>query len=97
MFFNPKVKFMQLEFRREKKEGRYVSEPAPFGINYDKVDSFGDGVLKLDNGESIYVEQDYDQINAILESKIKEYEAYQKKVREIDRAGMEPDGPVEEV
>ncbi len=90
MYFNPKVKFTQLTFRREKREGRYISEPEPLGINYDKIDMFGDGVLKLDNGESIYVEQDYDQINAILEAKIKEAETYQAALKEADRTGLPP-------
>lgn len=96
MIFNEKVRFTQVEFRREKKEGRMVAEPVPFYINITKIDGFGDGVLRLDSGDVIYVEQDADQINAIIEAKLEEQEAYSKMLREIDRVGIEPtEGEVE--
>lgn len=95
MIFNPKVTFTKVSFRREQTEGAYISEGDRYSINAGKIDSFSSGLLFLDNGETVLVEEDWDQIDNILKKKLAEEEAYQAMLRDIQRLGVEP--PQEEV
>jgi hypothetical protein len=87
---DPKVTFTKVNFRRESKEGFYISEADRYSVNAGKIESFGPGILHLDNGEVVYVEEDWDQINNILNLKLAEEEAYNQNMRDIDKMGIEP-------
>lgn len=91
MFFDPKVTFNEVSVRRENKEGRYLPESTLFSINFDKIDSYSSGVLKLGNGEVITVEEDHDTIRAIMQAKLEEHAKYEQRFRLAEKLGVDPE------
>lgn len=90
MIYNPRILVNQVVFRRDKREGRLLPEVEPTWIPMDNITNFKDGAIEFAGGLEIYVEEDNEQINNLIEVKLHELEEYNQMMRNIERMGIEP-------
>lgn len=88
MHFNSKVCFDRVVFERDAQTGYYKHLSKPWDINFEKVESYSHGELRLDDGEVVLVEQDYEQIKKLIDDKLKEQEVYSAHLRMQESNGV---------
>lgn len=88
MHFNPKVAFTKIIMPRDPQTGIRKHQGVPWDINFEKIESYTHGEIRLDDGEVIYVEEDYEQIKKIIDDKIAEHERYNTNLRLQENNGM---------
>lgn len=94
LYFNPEITINQIIFKREPLEGRWLSRSEPLVLSYDSIRSYGPGQITLDNGETIFCEEDTDQIYKLKDDKLQELARYEARMKELDRLGIGPDTEV---
>jgi uncharacterized protein YlzI (FlbEa/FlbD family) len=86
MIFTEEVTFTSVDFVRNK-EGVYVHKGQPLHIRFGKIESFGDGRIDLDNGNTMLVEEDAETIAKKIREKREEKDKYEGWLRDNERAG----------
>lgn len=88
MHVNKEIKLTMVDFERTK-EGVYAHKGKVLFMAYEKIESFGDGHIDLDNGNTLLVEEDAETILALLDKKRAEVATMEKMTRAEDRLGMD--------
>ena len=88
MHFNIEATFTRVDFRRDEKTGVWKHHGSKWSIDHEDVNAWQSGQLTLANGETVIVEEDWDQIRLILDAKRKEKAEYEEHLRKLESMGL---------